>query len=240
MSEVFEAPQSRIEAILQNILGADNEILPPFSRNEVLLIEIAGLISGKQDKLVSGENIKTVNGHDILGAGDLKLGKWKLLTHYEQAESSTSMNIELPEGFFANQSYTKYKVALKIVPNSEYDATGIPIRFYFRNNGNNALGYRLLYTSSNSVYRSSAAQNFNAEFYIIKNTQNPDVVSTILMPSGYNGSFGSSIIGSGNNGTFDNTTTPQGIRYLYIDAMNQSGFSFDEGTEVWVYACEED
>lgn len=33
-------PQSRIEAILENILGEDNTILPPMSRNEVLLIRI--------------------------------------------------------------------------------------------------------------------------------------------------------------------------------------------------------
>ena len=33
----FGAPQSRNEAILQNILGADNELLPPQSRIEVLL-----------------------------------------------------------------------------------------------------------------------------------------------------------------------------------------------------------
>lgn len=33
----FEAPQSRNEAILQNMLGADNELLPPESRIEVLL-----------------------------------------------------------------------------------------------------------------------------------------------------------------------------------------------------------
>ena len=37
-------PQSRIEAILENILGADNEILPPMSRNEVLLIQIMGML----------------------------------------------------------------------------------------------------------------------------------------------------------------------------------------------------
>lgn len=80
MSETFEAPQSRIEAILQNILGADNEILPPFSRNEELLIQIAGLIADKQDELVSGENIKTINGGSILEAGDLKLEpKWRLI-----------------------------------------------------------------------------------------------------------------------------------------------------------------
>lgn len=37
-------PQSRIEAILENILGADNEILPPMSRNEVLLIQIMDML----------------------------------------------------------------------------------------------------------------------------------------------------------------------------------------------------
>ena len=36
--------QSRIEAILENILGADNKILPPMSRNEVLLIEIMEML----------------------------------------------------------------------------------------------------------------------------------------------------------------------------------------------------
>ena len=36
--------QSRIEAILENILGGDNEILPPMSRNEVLLIQIMEML----------------------------------------------------------------------------------------------------------------------------------------------------------------------------------------------------
>jgi hypothetical protein len=35
---------TRIEAILENILGADNEILPPMSRNEVLLIRIMDML----------------------------------------------------------------------------------------------------------------------------------------------------------------------------------------------------
>lgn len=92
MSETFEAPQSRIEAILQNMLGADNEILPPFSRNEVLLIQIAGLLDSiendKQDKLVSGENIKSINGGSILEAGDLKLEpKWRLIKDVTLTES---------------------------------------------------------------------------------------------------------------------------------------------------------
>lgn len=37
MSVTFDAPQSRNEAILQNMLGANNELLPPESRIEVLL-----------------------------------------------------------------------------------------------------------------------------------------------------------------------------------------------------------
>ena len=36
----FESPQSRSEAILQNILGADNELEPPQSRVEELLQQI--------------------------------------------------------------------------------------------------------------------------------------------------------------------------------------------------------
>lgn len=96
MSETFEAPQSRIEAILQNILGADNTILPPFSRNEVLLIQIAGLIAGKQDELVSGENIKTVNDESILGGGDMLLQKgWRLIHNETLNQDMTSSYYEV-------------------------------------------------------------------------------------------------------------------------------------------------
>ena len=38
----FDSPQSRNEAILQNILGADNVLLPPQSRNESILQNILG------------------------------------------------------------------------------------------------------------------------------------------------------------------------------------------------------
>lgn len=43
MAEDFGAPQSRNEALLQNILGANNVILPPESRNEKLLQAILGV-----------------------------------------------------------------------------------------------------------------------------------------------------------------------------------------------------
>ena len=40
MTYDFGEPQSRNEAILQNMLGAENEILPPMSRIEELLIDL--------------------------------------------------------------------------------------------------------------------------------------------------------------------------------------------------------
>lgn len=40
MTYEFGEPQSRNEAILQNMLGANNEILSPFSRIEKLLIDL--------------------------------------------------------------------------------------------------------------------------------------------------------------------------------------------------------
>lgn len=40
MPNVFDAPQSRNEAILQNMLGAENELGEPQSRIEELLMEL--------------------------------------------------------------------------------------------------------------------------------------------------------------------------------------------------------
>lgn len=37
--------------------------------------ELLGSIGGKQEKLISGSNIKTVNGVSILGSGDIKIEK---------------------------------------------------------------------------------------------------------------------------------------------------------------------
>lgn len=47
MADTFDAPQSRNEAILQNILGAENELGEPQSRIEELLQEILEQGGGK-------------------------------------------------------------------------------------------------------------------------------------------------------------------------------------------------
>lgn len=51
---------SRIEAILENILGGDNEILPPMSRNEVLLIQIMDMLEGVPGTVITTEQINTI------------------------------------------------------------------------------------------------------------------------------------------------------------------------------------
>lgn len=59
MSE-FEKPQSRNEAILQNILGADNQLIPPESRIEVLLqLLLEELQGGSSEVVVDNELSKT-------------------------------------------------------------------------------------------------------------------------------------------------------------------------------------
>ena len=40
----FDTPQSRNEAILQNMLGADNELGDPLSRIEVLLMQVLAVL----------------------------------------------------------------------------------------------------------------------------------------------------------------------------------------------------
>lgn len=51
---------SRIEAILENILGADNTILDPVSRNEVLLIEIMEMLDGVPGQAITATEITTI------------------------------------------------------------------------------------------------------------------------------------------------------------------------------------
>jgi len=68
----FDKPQSRNEAILQNMLGANNELEPPKSRVEALLQDIAGQMpeanpsegttTGTLERLKIGDKIYTVEG----------------------------------------------------------------------------------------------------------------------------------------------------------------------------------
>lgn len=64
MSE-FNAPESRNEAILQNILGADNELQPPQSRIEVLLQLLLKELGGGGDVATPEIGYKILNKQNI-------------------------------------------------------------------------------------------------------------------------------------------------------------------------------
>jgi hypothetical protein len=52
--------QSRIEAILENVLGGENEILDPVSRNETLLIQIAEQLENTPVEVISSSEIDEI------------------------------------------------------------------------------------------------------------------------------------------------------------------------------------
>ena len=49
-----------------------NKITTPPTQNEVIS-KINELVDGKQDTLVSGTNIKTINGTSLLGSGNIDI-----------------------------------------------------------------------------------------------------------------------------------------------------------------------
>lgn len=62
----FEAPQSRNEAILQNILGANNELSDPMSRIEALLIQLLATVQNIEGWKEASE----LTGKTLLEVGD--------------------------------------------------------------------------------------------------------------------------------------------------------------------------
>lgn len=54
--------------------------------------ELKKAISYKQDRLVSGQNIKTINGQDILGEGNIEIVSEVDLTNYYTKEEIESKN----------------------------------------------------------------------------------------------------------------------------------------------------
>lgn len=68
-------------------------------------------ISGKQDKLVSGQNIKTINGEDILGSGDITIkgggGSVDVLLNWEDYDSETMQEYAL-SAKLGNELYSMF------------------------------------------------------------------------------------------------------------------------------------
>ena len=56
----YGTPQSRIEALLQNILGASYDIGDPQSRNEALLIAICEELEGTPSTAITSDEITEI------------------------------------------------------------------------------------------------------------------------------------------------------------------------------------
>jgi hypothetical protein len=52
--------QSRIEAILENILGGENDILDPVSRNEMLLTQIVVQLENTPVEVISSSEVDEI------------------------------------------------------------------------------------------------------------------------------------------------------------------------------------
>ena len=68
----------------------------PTTQNQVLS-KVNEIIDGKQDNLVSGTNIKTVNGNSLLGSGDITISgsvSWGNITGNitSQTDLQTALN----------------------------------------------------------------------------------------------------------------------------------------------------
>jgi hypothetical protein len=53
---------------------AGTEVVPIVQSGSTKKVSVSNIVAGKQDTLVSGTNIKTINGSSVLGSGDLVVG----------------------------------------------------------------------------------------------------------------------------------------------------------------------
>jgi hypothetical protein len=62
-----------VSEIIEVQVSGDVTNITIVESSEIVIVEVHDEITGKQDALVSGTNIKTVNGNSLLGAGDLTI-----------------------------------------------------------------------------------------------------------------------------------------------------------------------
>lgn len=237
MSEVFEAPQSRIEAILQNMLGADNEILPPFSRNEILLLKIAGMlgniendVANKQDNLFNSTKWKKLGDYTL--SGDVAID---------------TLTITIPDaeiGYLTNANYTRFKLVFDITAIADYTDYYFPISAYLLIGSSR--GYSLYYTSSASgaAYRAAGDSTFKGEILI---TRRPETdaqnfkygVDSVMLSSRNDAG---AICRSSNGGNFENGATASTVRNVRIAATRGVSNNYRviaPGSKIEFYAYDE-
>ena len=116
----------------------------PTTQNQVLS-KVNEIIDGKQDNLVSGTNIKTVNGNSLLGAGDITIsggGYHPDLFTWQWADHELNDVQWLRADTFSWQSGSVYQAAYQHLADDITGKTlqsetisGITIRFYLAEDG---------------------------------------------------------------------------------------------------------
>jgi hypothetical protein len=105
-------PDSNGNIVLTNVSGTASSITGTISKNQVTGLE--NDLNNKQNVLVSGTNVKTINGQSIVGSGDLSVsGPVKLIgvlsSNFTLSNSNTSQNAFPPSSdaytLTANKTY---------------------------------------------------------------------------------------------------------------------------------------
>lgn len=88
-------------------LNTLNELAVAIQDNEDVVEALNQSIGSKQDTLISGTNIKTVNGQSLLGEGDLEIQEFKTYTFDYNNYTSTITQEELNKVLEADKIYIK-------------------------------------------------------------------------------------------------------------------------------------
>ena len=164
-------------------------------------------------------------------------GHWKLLGNSEiSSGTSDAIAVNVSENaFFTNTDYTKFKLVFDLVTVSSYTSTTLPLRIWFRKDV--SADYRLFANMGNALYRPSNDAVFHGEFMIYRNSHDPNVVSSILMPTQNGGGADAiSVQGAGNNGVFASGITAANLKNICLNIVNSN---LAAGTKAWFYAWEE-
>lgn len=156
-------------------LNTLNELATAIQDNEDVVEALNQSIGSKQDKLISGTNIKTVNGQSLLGNGDLEIQEFKTyIFEYEANQENIISQEELNEILESDKIYIKHSDRLvEVITKNEFDNL-LVLSGYFNNNkyvneyhiNINKNDLTCLYTRSNTtLVTKSELVNFTDVYY---------------------------------------------------------------------------
>lgn len=101
--------EARAQEMEDDIASVDGRLTREISDREAADITLGQSIAGKQDKLVSGSSIKTINGESILGSGNIVIQAGATITQYPANMLRSMFN----NGWLENAKFISGKVFLQ-------------------------------------------------------------------------------------------------------------------------------